>query len=195
MNCNDSRGWNYPFESLPEWQTDEIFHLWEHPGSDTACVIYHEFELRGMSDWTGAVALLKNKEDPRLLFAETGYDSPDRGPCYSKNGQFFFLKTYFMRDGQETTAFLILDMVRERFSFCDAGPIGYHYTVTEKAPDSFCLEVTPFTLSLHRGAREVEALRSIPLQMEEQAWQPFGELHDYPGFWKKWGKNGQSLNK
>ena len=148
-----------------------------------------------MSDWTGAVALLKNKEDPRLLFAETGYDSPDRGPCYSKNGQFFFLKTYFMRDGQETTAFLILDMVRERFSFCDAGPIGYHYTVTEKAPDSFCLEVTPFTLSLHRGAREVEALRSIPLQMEEQAWQPFGELHDYPGFWKKWGKNGQSLNK
>ena len=82
--------------------------------------------------------------------------------------------------------FLILDMLQERFSFCDAGPIGYHYTVIEKTPDSFCLEVTPFTLSLHKGERKVEEMQPIPLQMDRQAWRPFSELHDYPGWWKKW---------
>ena len=84
MNHSDDKGWNYPFETLPEWREKEIFHLWEHPGSDTACVIYHETELRGMSDWTGAIALLKNKAEPKLLFAEIGYDTPDRGPAYSE---------------------------------------------------------------------------------------------------------------
>ena len=186
MNHSDDKGWSYPFETLPEWQKKEIFHLWEHPGSDTACVIYHETELRGMSDWTGAIALLKNKAKPKLLFAEIGYDTPDWGPAYSENGQFLFMKTHFNRDGRKTTAFLILDMLQERFSFCDAGPIGYHYTVIEKTPDSFCLEVTPFTLSLHKGERKVEEMQPIPLQMDQQTWRPFSELHDYPGWWKKW---------
>ena len=113
MNHSDDKGWSYPFETLPEWQKKEIFHLWEHPGSDTACVIYHETELRGMSDWTGAIALLKNKAKPKLLFAEIGYDTPDWGPAYSENGQFLFMKTHFNRDGRKTTAFLILDMLQE----------------------------------------------------------------------------------
>ena len=188
MNHSDDKGWSYPFETLPEWGEGEkeTFTLWEDPGSDTACVIYHVLELRGMSDWTGAIALLKNKAEPKLLFAEIGYDTPDWSPAYSENGQFLFMKTYFWRDGQETTAFLILDMLQERFSFCDAGPIGYHYTVIEKAPDSFCLEVTPFTLSLHKGERKVEEMQPIPLQMDRQTWRPFSELHDYPGWWKKW---------
>ncbi len=147
----------------------------EHPGSDTACLIYAIYEIRYFD--TSSLALFRNKEHPELLFNKSVGYLPDRDPCYSKDGTYLFLQTMFP---DHTIVYLVLDMVRERSSSFSTGSVyGYAYEVQEEAPNRFTLQVGQLWMRI--SGPEIQTLPLLSIEIAQLEWRPFSELDTFPG--------------
>lgn len=114
--------WNFDFSSLPKYDTREKLpfvydRFFEIAESDALCGIYSIVEA-SMLNYIGALILLKNKEEPRVLlnvFEEINFtDNFSR----SKDGRYIFLQANIWDDTNQRIdrPIIIFDLLNELFA-------------------------------------------------------------------------------
>lgn len=143
---NRTTDWKYDFSSLPGWDVREripfvyvkFYHL---PQSDTLCCIYSIAEVR-MGWHQGFLAVLENKEKPKLVLNINKKMSFSDNFSASKNGNFVFLLSHFTDKtaGGIGSIILIIDIISEKFSYLRINNYNPCYKIVELDDGVFGIE-------------------------------------------------------
>ena len=130
--------WNaFDFESLEHWKNNiswaSFMRATESAASDSLCLIYNIVEQR-MCAYMGRIAVIKGKDDPRLVFTSKIPTYVEIcAPRYSNDGRYVFIQVYT----NEFAGTLVIDVVAMRYA-------GIKYpefelcTVTSTGADEVC---------------------------------------------------------
>ena len=130
--------WNkFDFESLEYWKANSgwasFMRASESSGSDSLCLIYNIVEQR-MCAYMGRIAVIKGKDDPRLVFtAEVPTYVEICAPRYSNDGRYVFVQVYT----NEFVGTLVIDVVGLKYAGIRYPELGF-CTVTPTDTDEVC---------------------------------------------------------
>ena len=135
--------WNFDFSGLPKYDVrkripfvyDKFFEISE---SDALCGIYSIVEA-SMLNYIGALVLLKNKQEPRVVLNVTkDINFTDNFSC-SKDGRYIFLQASFwdhVKNGLKRPI-VIIDILKEQFSVLKTDNLSSPYEIVEIKKDIF----------------------------------------------------------
>ncbi len=173
--------WNFDFSSLPRWSNREtvpfIYDSFYHVlGSDSLCCIYSVNEVR-MGWYQGFLAILKNKNDPRLILNIA--EKITFGDYFSvdKSGNIFFLMGLVSdkKTGGIKCPVIIVDIKNNRISYHDSNNYNPCYRVVELEDSVFGFEVDS---SQAETDHRLAALSDQTIDLRLLDWYDFCELND-----------------
>lgn len=172
--------WKYDFSSLPRWDNREKFpyvydEYFEIPQSDTLCCLYSICEA-GMLDYLGFLAILRNKQKPKLVLNVTDGLNFCVNFSVSEDGNLIFLQPsiYDQLTNRCLRPILILDIQNDRFSFyaktanCCPG-----YKVIQKKPNLFVIEADELQ---RKNNRQLAALHGRKIRTRWLKWYQMEQL-------------------
>ena len=169
--------WNYDFSSLPHWNNrDELWavedRFYEIPLSNTLCCLYSIYEVT-MGNHLGFLALLQNKEEPRLLLSSRINFSVN----FSANseGNLLFLQPHLhdRATNQSQCPILILDIEKNRFSYIRTANRCPGYRVIEKKKPLFVIEADEYQ---RKNNKELKALHGKKIRTNWLKWHDMQKL-------------------
>ncbi len=129
--------WKFDFSSLPHWDIhdsepwvyDEFFEI---PQSDTLCCIYSIIEAT-MCNYIGFLAILKNKDDPKLFLNVAGGMNFSNNFSVNNKGNLIFLQPHIYNKATNTVKcpILVIDIEKSVFSYLDIENYNPNYKVVE----------------------------------------------------------------
>lgn len=183
MRIEDRRtttDWKFDFTSLPRWENHNSVHyaydeFFEIPQTDTLCCIYSIAEVRMMS-YQGFLAILQNKENPKVVLNVT----EDMNFCdnfsVSNDGNLIFLQPSLYNDKtkQVKHPILILDIESKKFAYVETNQWSSEYKVVEVEEKVFKVEPDP--VQAKRDER-LQTLGEMIIKVDELKWYPWSKLN------------------
>ena len=171
--------WKYDFASLPRWDNrdklpyvyDEYFEL---PQSNTLCCLYSICEA-SMLNYLGFLAILKNKEDPKLVLNLADGISFCVNFSASADGNLIFLQPsiYDQPSNRCLRPILILDIQNNRFSYIKTANYCPGYKVIQKKVNIFVIEGDE---DQRKGNRQLAALHGKKIRTRWLRWYEMDKL-------------------
>ena len=175
--------WKFDFASLPRWENhnsahyayDEFFGISQ---TDTLCCIYSIAEVRMMS-YQGFLAILQNKENPKVVLNVT----KDMNFCdnfsASNDGKLIFLQPSMYNDKtkQVKRPILILDIEKKKFAYVETNQWNPEYKVIEVAENVFRVEPDPVQA---KNDERLRALSELEIRTDSMKWYPWSQLNQLP---------------
>ena len=175
--------WKYDFASLPRWDNREsnpwVYDaFFEIPQSDTLCCLYSIQEVR-MGDDRGFLAILRNKENPKLMVNITGGFNFCDNFSASDDGNLIFLQPslYDERTNRLVRPVLILDIQNNRFSYMKTANYCTLYKVVQKKADVFVVEADEHQ---RKGIPQLAALHGKKIRTRWLRWHEMDKLPTLP---------------
>jgi hypothetical protein len=172
--------WKYDFSSLPRWDVrDRIPFVYDKfhslPQCDALCCIYSIAEVR-MCWNQGFLAILKNKEAPKLVLNINEELTFSDNFSASKKGDVIFLLSHFY--DKTTTGvgnlLLIVDIAREKFSYLKINNHNPCYKVVELNDGVFGIEADEFQRS---GDEQFDAFSKTIIKLDCLDWYSFEDIN------------------
>ena len=191
-------GWEFDFSTLPRWDNrDRIPYVWDKfyslPESDALICIYSIAEVR-MCWNQGFLAILKNKENPAIALNITEKINFTENFSVGKGGEVVFLQAHLYDKTTDTVncPILIIDVVRERFSYMVVDNWNTCYKVIESEDGDFVIKADPVQA---KSSERLSALDGLKIDLKRLTWYDFKELKKLPdmvfgssAFKKIWNK-------
>lgn len=176
MNATD---WKFDFESLHHWSIRKVNpwvydEFYEIDNSDTLLCVYSIVEMR-MMDYRGYVALLKNKESPRLILNAPEVLTFRPGFDQSDDGRYIFLKS-IMYDRAKNKAYSLLlavDLEKELYSYILSDNFNPCFNVVQTDEGVFSVKADEKQVETQEKLREFS---KTVIYTDRLEWQAFSSL-------------------
>lgn len=169
--------WEFDFSSLPRW--DNRNELWgvydkffEIPQSDTLCCLYSIYEAT-MCNYLGFLAVLRNKEEPRLVLNSTVNFCINFS--VNSEGNLIFLQPYLHNwtTNQSQCPILILDIEKNQFAFLRTANRCPGYKVVQKNKSVFVIEADEYQ---RKHNKALKALHGKKIRINWLRWHEMYRL-------------------
>ena len=177
------QGWEFNFESLPNWDnreriayiTDDFF---ENKTSDTACMIYSIAEV-GMCNYIGFLAILRNKKEPVLFLNITNFNFPKQEVCFSSDGHLIFVQSHLYNKSIKQTEcpLIIIDIQRKCFSYFQTDNCNPCYQVKELNHCVFSIMADEFQ---KKHDKRFKKFSNKKIKINRLKWFPIEDLANFP---------------
>ena len=175
--------WKYDFATLPRWDNREKFcgvydEYYEIPQSDTLCCLYSIYEV-SMLDYLGFLAILKNKDNPKLVLNITEKMNFCVNFSASEDGNLIFLQPsiYDPVTNRCLRPVLILDIQKSRFAYIKTSNYCTDYQVLQKKPNVFVIEADEHQ---QKNNRHLAALHGRKIWTRWLRWHKMDKLSALP---------------
>ena len=175
--------WNYDFTSLPHWDDREKMpwvydEYLEIPQSDTLCCLYSITEV-SMMNYQGFLAILRNKENPKLILNVAEGFTFCVNFLVSADGNLIFLQpSIYDRDTNRCIRpVLILDIRNHRFSYLKTNNYCPAYQVMQKKAHVFVIEADE---QQRKGIKQLAALHGRKIRTRWLRWHGMDKLPMLP---------------
>lgn len=181
-NINAKNDWKFDFSSLPKWDVrDRIPFIYDKfyplPECDALCCIYSIAEVK-MGCYQGFLAILKNKDNPELLLNISEKITFCDNFSVNNNGDVIFLQCHIFDKvkNRVSNLVLILDIVREKFSYFTTDNYNPCYKVVELGDGVFGIEADEF----QRNDKRLDAFCKTRIDLHCLDWYDFKKIGMLP---------------
>lgn len=174
--------WKFDFGSLPRWENHSLPYtydeFYEIPQADALVCIYAIREV-SMLNYLGFLAILKNKQNPRLVLNIT--DTMQFTGNFSVNGDgdriFLQASMYRKETNTVTRPILIIDVKKSLFSFFKTENTNTCYRVVELRENVFGIDGDARQMKYDKRLKELsgQTIRADSLQ-----WYDFAGIGSLP---------------
>ena len=175
--------WKYDFASLPCWDNREKFpyvydEFYELPQSDTLCCLYSIVEA-SMLNYVGFLAILKNKEQPKMILNVAEKFTFCVNFSASEDGNLLFLQPsiYFPDMNRCIRPILILDIQNDCFSYIKTANYCPLYKVVQKKADVFVVDADEHEC---KNNKKLAALHGKKIRTRWLKWYKMDKLSQLP---------------
>ena len=175
--------WKFNFESLPRWENHNSAHyaydeFFEIPQRDSLCCVYSICEA-SMMNYVGFLAILQNKENPKVVLNLTDNMNFCDNFSASNDGKLIFLQPSMYNDKtkQVKRPILILDIEKKKFAYVETNQWNPEYKVIEVAENVFRVEPDPVQA---KSDVRLQVLSEKIIKVDEIKWYPWSKLNQLP---------------
>lgn len=174
--------WKFDFSILPRWENRNLIpyvydEFLEIPQSNMLCCIYSIAEVT-MCNYLGFLAILKNKEKPSLYLNITEFTFTGNISA-SSDGSLIFLQPdiYYKKTNECKRPILIIDVIRNVFSYIDTNNFNPCYSVKEIVENTFKIDADEYQ---RKNDKRLNTLNKKEIQTDRLKWYELIELNSLP---------------